>query len=275
MTFVPALRFIPPFRGAYLRVLEVVKVILGVLEKIINEHKEGFDEENIRDVIDEFLKHMKHKEHDSFHDRQLLQFIRDLFVAGSETTSSTLRWSFLCLALYPHFQEKLFKEITNVIGESGTPSMNHRDKMPYMRAFIHEIMRHRTLVIVAIPHRTTENVSLAGYRIPKNTAVVPNIWAVHNNPEYFVNPSKFEPERFLDEEGKFVTDPHVIPFSIGPRYCLGEQLARMEIFLFLTSIVQKFHIVADKEKPLPSLDGGCMLGLLESPHQFYVSFNQR
>lgn len=68
-----------------------------------------------------------------------------------------------------------------------------------------------------------------------------NIWAVHNDRNLFKEPNKFKPERHLDKYGKFVKSKYVIPFSVGPRHCLGEQLARMEVFIFLVSLVQKFR----------------------------------
>ena len=104
--------------------------------------------------------------------------------------------------------------------------------------------------------------------------MLPNIWAVHHNPDHFKNPFEFRPERFICDDGSFKKDQRVIPFSVGPRYCLGEQLARMEIFLFLTSIVQHFEVRADPYHFLPSFNGG-VFGLTNVPQFFKVSFIQR
>ena len=68
---------------------------------------------------------------------------------------------------------------------------------------------------------------------------------MHNNKKLWKNPEVFNPERFLNEKGEFVKSPHVIPFSIGPRFCLGEQLARMEIFIMLVSLIRRFEITPD------------------------------
>ena len=155
--------------------------------------------------------------------------------------------------------------------------MNHLEQMPYTRAFIQELMRHRTLVPLSVMRKTNEECSIDGYVIPKNTMVltnnslswkniclmhftrfqiIPNIWSVHHDPELFENPEEFRPERFLDRDGKFVRSSYVIPFSVGPRQCLGKELAIMELFIFLTGIIQKLKILPDPEYPLPPLTAG-------------------
>ncbi|XP_078485405.1 cytochrome P450 2U1-like [Ciona intestinalis] len=119
--------------------------------------------------------------------------------------------------------------------------MNDKAQMPYTCAFMQEVFRYRTLVPLSVVHMTNQDVVLNGYTIPKGTTISPNLWAVHNNPDVWDEPSKFKPERHLDDKGNFVQSKHVIPFSIGPRHCLGEQLARMEYFIYLVSMVQKFE----------------------------------
>ena len=84
-----------------------------------------------------------------------------------------------------------------------------------------------------------------------------NFWAVHNDEKLWDKPEVFNPDRFLDDEGKFVRSPHVIPFSVGPRHCLGEQLARMEYFVFLVSLLQRFEFLPDPDaKELPDINDG-------------------
>jgi len=100
--------------------------------------------------------------------------------------------------------------------------------------------------------------------------VFPNLWAVHNDPKIWSDPEKFIPERHLDSNGSYVKSKHVISFSLGPRHCLGEQLARMEVFIFLVSLLQKFefHPSPDDEK-LPEIENGNNAGLLV-PFKFDV-----
>ena len=98
--------------------------------------------------------------------------------------------------------------------------------------------------------------------------VFSNLWAVHNDPNLWKDPEKFLPERFLDEHGNFVSSNYVIPFGVGPRHCVGEQLARMEVFIFLVGMVQKFEFLPDPNaSELPTIDDGSM-GVGFSPIPF-------
>ncbi|XP_076802018.1 cytochrome P450 2U1-like [Clavelina lepadiformis] len=270
----PWLAKIPPMSFLVSRIFSKLRFVHEFLQNIIDEHEQSYDKENMRDFIDTFLKEMKKGDNQDFSSHQLLEYIRQLFLAGTETTSSTLNWALLCLLHYPESQRKMRKEIIDVIGFEGTASMSHKSSMPYTCAFIHELMRYRTLAPLSVFHKTNEDTELNGYFIPKNTLVAPNIWAVHNDPEYWEEPETFKPERFINEKGEFVSSSHVIPFSVGPRFCLGEQLARMEIFLFLVSMVQKFEFLPDPEaKELPDIDDG-VKGVGFIPHSFRLVAKQ-
>ncbi|XP_076818420.1 cytochrome P450 2U1-like isoform X2 [Clavelina lepadiformis] len=253
----PWLRKVPPVSSICEMFKSDSAVVFEFLQDIINQHEESYDQEDLRDFIDAFIKEMKKAKGKAFSGNQLLQYIRELFIAGTETTTSTLNWALLCLLHFPESQKKLREEVLNVIGAEGVASMSHKPSMPFTNAFIQELMRYRTLVPLSLFHKTNEDTELFGYFIPKNTVVAPNIWAVHNDPEYWKEPEKFQPERFINDKGEFVASSHVIPFSVGPRYCLGEQLARMEVFLFLVSMVQKFEFSPDPDdRNLPVIDDG-------------------
>lgn len=100
--------------------------------------------------------------------------------------------------------------------------------------------------------------------------MLPNLWAVHNDSARWPEPEKFRPERHLDENGKFVPSPYIIPFSAGGRRCLGEQMARMEVFKFLVTIAQAFQLEKDpNDKDLPDIDLGSN-GIIFVPHAFKI-----
>ncbi|XP_039248612.2 cytochrome P450 2H2-like [Styela clava] len=273
----PIVRFVPPFSGCLKRALKEIDDFIEIFCDIIDEHESNFEENDTRDFIDAFLREMKSKGKNDpcFNKLQLIQYIRDLFEAGTGTTSTTLCWAILCFVNYPECQDKIANEIRKTLGEDGVPSMKHRDEMPYTCAFIQELMRHRTLVPLGVFHKTNEEAALNKYTIPKNTTVCPNIWSVHFDPKNFENPREFRPERFLDRDGKFIKSNHVIPFSVGPRHCLGEQLARMEVFIFLTGIVQKLRVVPNPDIPVPLFDVGGFNVVTYEPPEFDVTFEKR
>ncbi|XP_076817174.1 cytochrome P450 2U1-like [Clavelina lepadiformis] len=253
----PKLIFLPPFYFINRMFMKSVRRTLKMLRKVVDEHKQTFDKNQLRDFIDAFLKETEESKNEDFSDVQLFQYVRDLFVAGTETTSSTLYWGLLCMLHYPETQKKLRKEIFEVVGSSGSASNDQKAEMPYMNAFIQELMRFRTLLPLNLLHKTNEDAKLNEMFIPKDTKVICNLWAIHNDPEYWNEPEKFKPERFIDENGEFVKSYHVIPFSVGPRHCLGEQLARMELFIFLVSMLQKFEFLPDPDaSELPTINDG-------------------
>ena len=115
--------------------------------------------------------------------------------------------------------------------------------MPYTDAALHEIMRH-TCLVYTVPHATTDRVSLGGYQFPTNTAVYANVWQVMQNPDYWSEPRKFKPDRFLDEKGNFKRDERCIPFMMGKRFCIGQTLALKQLFLFFAGVLNRFELQA-------------------------------
>ena len=124
--------------------------------------------------------------------------------------------------------------------------------MHYTNAVLHESLRISCLVFNALNHYANADVEVSGYIIPKGTTIIPSLMNVLLNPDHFRNPHQFNPDRFLDANGKFKPDDHVIAFSIGKRYCLGQSLAEKEFFLFFAGLMQRFDISPEPNKPLPS-----------------------
>ncbi|XP_070324185.1 cytochrome P450 2J2-like isoform X2 [Odocoileus virginianus] len=175
----------------------------------------------------------------SFCEENLIYNTLDLFFAGTETTSTTLRWGLLYMALNPEIQEKVQAEIDRVLGQSQQPSTAARESMPYTNAVIHEVLRMGNIIPLNVPREVAVDTTLAGYHLPKGTMVMTNLTALHKDPAEWATPDTFNPEHFL-ENGQFKKRESFMPFSIGKRMCLGEQLARTELFIFFTSLLQNF-----------------------------------
>ncbi|KAM7173708.1 cytochrome P450 2K4-like [Macrochelys suwanniensis] len=206
------------------------------------ERLKELDKNDQRSFIDAFLvKQQEEKSNTNgyFHNANLISLVNNLFAAGMETTSTTLRWGLLLMMKYPQIQSKVQEEIARVIG-SAQPRIEHRTKMPYTDAVIHEIQRFANILPMDLPHETTEDVTLKGYFIPKGTYIIPLLASVLRDESQWKKPDTFNPEHFLDSKGKFVKKEAFMPFSAGRRICAGETLAKMELFLFFTSLLQRF-----------------------------------
>ncbi|OCT81370.1 hypothetical protein XELAEV_18028189mg [Xenopus laevis] len=228
--------------GNHKTVAENTLKLLNFLQETFTKHRDQLDVNDQRDLIDAFLVKQQEEKSSStmfFHNQNLTLLVANLFGAGMETTSTTLRWGLLLMMKYPEIQKKIQDEIDRVIG-SAQPQAEHRKQMPYTDAVIHEIQRFANIAPSNLPHATTKDVTFRGYFIPKGTQVIPLLTSVLQDEAYFKKPEEFYPEHFLDSEGHFVKNEAFLPFSAGRRSCAGETLAKMELFLFFTKLLQNF-----------------------------------
>ncbi|KAJ1096215.1 hypothetical protein NDU88_001358 [Pleurodeles waltl] len=216
---------------------------IALFQGFFKEHKKEFDANNITDFIDAYLLKQEQASKNSstyFHEKNLDQCMLDLFGAGTETTSTTLRWALLLMMKYPEIQRRVQEEITRVIKPGQVPRIEDRKNMPYTDAVIHEIQRFANILPLNVSRATTTDVDFKGYCIPKGTEVIPLLFSVLYDKTQWATPYEFNPQHFLDANGKFVKKDAFMPFSIGRRACVGESLAKMELFLFFTGLLQKF-----------------------------------
>uniref|UniRef100_A0A3Q0SAT5 Cytochrome P450, family 2, subfamily X, polypeptide 9 n=1 Tax=Amphilophus citrinellus TaxID=61819 RepID=A0A3Q0SAT5_AMPCI len=208
----------------------------------------------------------------SFSEEQLIMNSLDLHGAGTDTTSNSLLTGFLYLMNYPHIQERCQQEIDRVLEGNCQASFEDRHKMPYTQAVIHEVQRVANTVPTAL-HCTTRDTELMGYSIPKGTLIIENLTSVLNEEGQWKFPHEFNPENFLNDQGEFVKPEAFMPFSAGPRVCLGEGLARMELFLMMVTLLRKFKFIWPEEAGEP--DFTQVYGITMSPKPYCMKVQLR
>nr|XP_060622712.1 cytochrome P450 2J5-like [Anolis sagrei ordinatus] len=258
--------------GPHKEAFRATEMLLSLAKTEIQKHKEQKSFQEPRDLIDFYLLEMEkdQKRNDStstYDEENLAQNIHDLFIAGTETTATSLKWAILLLTNHPDIQDKVYKEIEDVLSSS---SFSYQDlkKLPYTNAVLHEIQRSKYPLLFGLPRQTAKDVKMRGCLIPKGTAIMPNLRSVLLDPEHWKSPEKFNPNHFLDQDGHFVARDEYLIFGAGARVCLGEQLARMEFFIFLVSLLRVFRFqLPEGVKELNEEPG---IGLTTLPHPYKV-----
>ncbi|KAM9355775.1 cytochrome P450 2K1-like [Pholidichthys leucotaenia] len=240
---------------------------------IISRLKETLNPELCRGFVDAFLVQKQNLEksginNSNFHDTNLLMTVMHLFAAGTETTSTTLRWALLLMAKYPQIQDQVQEELRDVIGDRQV-QVADRKNLPFTDAVIHETQRLNSILPISLPHKTTRDVTFQGHFIKKGTTVFPLLTSVLHDPNEWERPHSFYPAHFLDKDNKFVKHDAFMPFSAGRRVCVGEGLARMELFIFFTTLLQHFRFTPAPGVSAEELDLTPRLGITlnPSPHK--------
>uniref|UniRef100_A0A8D2DRS9 Cytochrome P450 n=1 Tax=Sciurus vulgaris TaxID=55149 RepID=A0A8D2DRS9_SCIVU len=235
------------FPGTRRQVYKNLQEVITFINHSVQKHHATLDPSNPRDFIDSYLLRMdkeKSNAHSEFHQKNLTLTLLSLFFAGTETTSTTLRYGFLLMLKYPHVAERVQKEIEQVIGSHRPPALEDHSRMPYTEVVIHEIQRFADLIPIGVPHVVTKYTYFRGFIIPKNTEVYPILNSALHDPCYFEKPDTFNRDHFLDASGALKKNEAFIPFSMGKCICLGEGIARNELFLFFTTILQNFSVAS-------------------------------
>ncbi|XP_022095211.1 cytochrome P450 2U1-like [Acanthaster planci] len=251
------------------------------VQAVVYEHLATFDPKHFRDMIDLFFSEVQQKKDGTnskfpFVETDVERLLHDLFGAGTDTSANMIMWMIVVMMKYPDVQKKMQEELDRVVGCGRQPSWSDRPNLPYCDAVLLELLRYRPTGALAVPHKADEHSNLMGYNIPKDTMVMVNIYAAHHDPYYWEEPGQFRPERFLSANGTEVvkpTHPSYLPFGIGRRVCAGEHLARMELFLFTVSLLQRFTFTVSESNPSPSMDG--IFGITLSPCPFRVCASPR
>ncbi|KAL9649888.1 hypothetical protein ABK040_011361 [Willaertia magna] len=189
-------------------------------------------------------------QNESSEERLSLEELRDniilFFIAGHETTANALSSALFCLAKYPDVQEKLVKEIDQISIDKSKdrdtlPSWDVlNNQLPYLKAFINEVLRFYPPVSQVVPRVTTKDTELCGYHIPKGTLISPNLYASVMG-DHWGDPQEFRPERWL-ERSKLPSLTSYVPFGGGKHICIGNKFSLCEQTIFLYSLLRRFKV---------------------------------
>ena len=280
LDYFPFVEYLPI--PAYRRMLSLYHRVLGIIQKHLKEHRERFDpEEPVRDLISGLI-HVQHEARDLdaedraalLSDDYLVNTIEDMFVAGYETTSTTLKWAIAFLVNYPQYQTDIQHQLDEVVGRDRMPNLLDRHNLPLVHATIMEVLRVGNVAPQTIPHLALKDTSLCGYRVPKDSVVMVDTEAVHLDPECWENPRKFDPYRHIDKNGNLITNQgNFYPFGAGRRVCAGEPLAKVELFLFLSWMLHKFTFFPEENQGPPELKG--LVGIINSPKPYKIRIAKR
>lgn len=181
---------------------------------------------------------------------QIRDEILTIFLAGHETTANALAWTWVLLSRYPEAERQLHRELDSVLGGRGVEVSDY-GRLPYTRAVIAESMRLYPPAW-SIGRQPLEDMELGGYRIRAGSILLVSPWITHRDPRWYDAPDRFMPERWLDDLESRLPRCAYMPFSAGPRKCIGEGFAWMEEVLVLAVLASKWKIaVADPDEVTP------------------------
>ncbi|KAJ7405447.1 cytochrome P450 2J2-like isoform X1 [Pitangus sulphuratus] len=254
----------------------IVHAVSNVICAVVFGHRFSLEDETFRQLIEAYnsivafgnsrIYYTKNIPSSTFDEDNMVQSVFDLFFGGSETTATTLRWALLYMLAYPDIQEKVQKELDAVLSPSHLICYEDRKKLPYTNAVIHEILRFSSIVLITIPREAVRDTTVLGYRLPKGTLIMANIDSTLFDPDYWETPHQFNPGHFLDKDGNFVTREAFLAFSAGHRVCLGEVLAKMELFIIFCRLLQTFKFTAPEG--VKEVNTDFIFGSTMKPHPY-------
>ncbi len=218
------------------RYFKAVSEIDRIVYRIIAERRASGSDEG--DLLSMLLQ-AQDEDGSQMSDAQLRDEVMTLFLAGHETTALALSWSWYLLATNPQAEQKFHAELDEVLGRR-LPDVADLPNLKYTEMIAKEAMRLYPPAY-AIGREAIEDTEIGGYRVPRGTQLFAFQWVTHRDPRYFERPNEFEPERWASESIQRMPTYAYFPFGGGPRQCIGNYFAMMEVVLLMATIGQRFR----------------------------------
>jgi cytochrome P450 len=231
---VPPLTFPTPRNR---RIQQSIRTLDGVVQDIITERRQGDDK---GDLLSMLLVARDEETGEGMNDRQVRDEVMTLLLAGHETTSNALTWTWYLLSQHPDAESRLHAELEQVLG-GRTPTVEDLPRLVYTRMVLEETLRLYPPA-VGFNRKALADDEVGGYDVPANTLIWLSPYTTHRHPDFWEHPDVFDPERFSPERS--AERPHFayFPFGGGPRLCIGSNFAMLEAQLILATIAQRYRL---------------------------------
>ncbi|GAV00057.1 hypothetical protein RvY_10962-2 [Ramazzottius varieornatus] len=279
----PWLKHFPPYRQSYQLMQKAVDHGRGIAGKLVEQGRtlrekraQVNQEKTLFDYASAFdRKMLSVSEEKSFTEEQLIAAAAELVMAGEEDIHAMMYWLVLFMCMYPDIQERAQNVLDELVGPTRQPSLRDNGNLDYIEAIVMESLRFSNFVPFPLPRRTTEDVQFSGFRIPKDTVVITNAYAVHFDEELWGDPNVFRPERFVDNMEKFRASRNAIAFGAGRRVCAGETFAKVQMTLLLSTILHNFTLNFAEGTNPPNIRQDIVAGLVMVPKPYQICATRR
>nr|AEO50743.1 cytochrome P450 II f2-like protein II [Biomphalaria glabrata] len=271
VTCFPFLKYFP----GHQKMVRSVKSILNIVKDFIVKSKNKDPDDNfIASYVAERDSRIASGETTTMDEMNLLRSVFDLIIGGTKTTTATICWFVLYMLNYPQVQKRIFDEINTQIGVARVPSIQDRPKLVYLNAAIKETQRLASILPQSLMRISSKTQTIKNYTIPEGSLIVPNLDAVLLDKKIWGSDADvFNPDRFIDAKGQLKKPEEFIPFGVGRRVCLGESMAKTELFLYLSSLIKRFHLLPVHPDQPPPMD--YIYGLTMIPKTYQLRLNER
>nr|QBG49707.1 cytochrome P450 [Pueraria candollei var. mirifica] len=242
--FFPILQWVD-FQGVEKKMVKLMTKMDIFLQKLLDEncrnrHVSGGKDRRNMTLIDVMLD-LQQTEPEFYTHETVKGVILAMLVAGSETSATTMEWALSLLLNHPEKMNKVRDEIDTYVGQDQKLNELDTTKLKYLQNVITETLRLYPVAPLLIPHKSSKDCNVGGFDIPRGTMLFVNLWTLHRDAKWWVDPTRFEPERFEEREEGGEVFYNMIPFGIGRRACPGAGLAKRVMGHALGTLIQCFE----------------------------------